>query len=94
MILQIIKARKKPVEVDVLHYLGPNYEELIDFCGDSIVERLEQVSPNSMEIETRYYIKTLEGYMKVNIDDYIIKGVKGEFYPCKSDIFLETYEVF
>jgi len=37
-------------------------------------------------------IKTLEGTMKVNVGDYIIKGVKGEFYPCKPDIFEMTYE--
>lgn len=37
-------------------------------------------------------IDTLEGTMRVDYGDYIIKGVKGEFYPCKSDIFLATYE--
>lgn len=37
-------------------------------------------------------IKTLEGDMTANIGDYIIKGVKGEFYPCKPDIFKQTYE--
>jgi hypothetical protein len=38
------------------------------------------------------YIKTLEGVHEANIGDYIIRGVKGEFYPCKSDIFEMTYE--
>ena len=38
------------------------------------------------------YIDTLEGKMKANKGDWIIKGVKGELYPCKPDIFLETYE--
>lgn len=37
-------------------------------------------------------IKTLEGVMSANVGDYVIRGVKGEFYPCKSDIFLQTYE--
>ena len=37
-------------------------------------------------------IDTLEGVMKARVDDYIIKGVHGEFYPCKPDIFNETYE--
>jgi hypothetical protein len=37
-------------------------------------------------------IKTLEGDMTANVGDYIIKGVKGEFYPCKPDIFEQTYE--
>ena len=39
------------------------------------------------------YIKTLEGIHHVSIGDYIIKGVKGELYPCKPDIFEQTYEV-
>lgn len=38
------------------------------------------------------YIETLEGMMKCNPGDWIIKGVKGEFYPCKADIFKKTYE--
>lgn len=37
-------------------------------------------------------METLEGDMKANIGDYIIKGVNGEFYPCKPDIFTKTYE--
>ena len=37
-------------------------------------------------------IKTLEGDMSANVGDYVIRGVKGEFYPCKADIFLQTYE--
>lgn len=39
------------------------------------------------------YIETLEGNMRVNIGDYVIKGVRGEFYPCEKSIFEETYEV-
>ena len=39
-----------------------------------------------------FYIPTLEGNMKANIGDYIIKGINGEFYPCKPDIFDKTYE--
>lgn len=39
-----------------------------------------------------FYIPTLEGDMKANIGDYIIKGINGEFYPCKPDIFDKTYE--
>ena len=38
------------------------------------------------------HIKTLEGRMRVNIGDYVIRGVQGEFYPCKPDIFAATYE--
>ena len=41
---------------------------------------------------TPIYIRTLEGMMRAEIGDWIIKGIKGEFYPCKNDIFLATYE--
>ncbi len=44
-------------------------------------------------IENGLYIDTLEGIMSTSIGDYIIKGVNGEFYPCKADIFEKTYEV-
>ena len=44
------------------------------------------------QTEEEVEIKTLEGVMKANINDYIIKGVQGELYPCKPDIFYETYE--
>ena len=42
--------------------------------------------------DNEYYVKTLEGHMKVSDGDYIIKGVQGEYYPCKLDIFEQTYE--
>ena len=51
------------------------------FVGNSLL-----IIPNNV------MIRTLEGDMKVNKDDYIIKGVKGEFYPCKPDVFEQTYE--
>ena len=46
----------------------------------------------NMPVEYSLIIKTLEGNMRAEPGDYIIKGVQGEFYPCKSDIFKETYE--
>ena len=42
--------------------------------------------------ENEYFIKTLEGNLYLSKDDYVIKGVNGEFYPCKPDIFHKTYE--
>ncbi len=41
---------------------------------------------------TNIFVKTLEGEMRADVGDWIIKGVKGEFYPCKPDIFAETYD--
>ena len=44
------------------------------------------------QTDKEIYIETLEGTMKANVGDWIIKGVKGEIYPCKSDVFEMTYE--
>ena len=81
-----MKYRKKPVVIEAIQFNGENAKEIIAFC-----ETLEQL--NAQREGENIAIKTLEGTMIANIDDYIIKGVKGEFYPCKPDIFEQTYEV-
>ncbi len=75
------KYRKKPVTIEAIQWLGTNLSEIDDFVGGSIANN-----------GTTLVIHTLEGDMEASIGDYIIKGVKGEFYPCKPDIFLATYE--
>lgn len=80
--------RKKPVEIDVFHFNMESLkelEELREFLKDA------DVDINYLN-EGKIYIETLEGTMCANEGDYIIKGVKGEFYPCKPDIFELTYE--
>ena len=76
------KYRKKPVVIEALQWTGSNLAEITQFVGDAL--RID-----SGEV----YILTLEGEHHASIEDYIIKGVKGEFYPCKPDIFKQTYEV-
>ncbi len=78
------KYRKKPVVIEAEQYDGENYQYLIDWIGDDAVY-LDQAGNLS--------IRTLEGRLHVTQDDWIIKGVKGEFYPCKPDIFAATYEL-
>lgn len=73
---------KKPVEISALQYDGNNAKEIISFTGD-----LAFVEDNSL------IIPTLEGNHKVTLNDYVIRGIKGEFYPCKEDIFLESYTI-
>ena len=77
-----MKYRKKPVVVEAIQYDGFHTGQLNDFCVDKIVEPVEG-SP---------FIRTLEGNMTISKGDYVIKGVNGEFYPCKPEIFLKTYE--
>lgn len=81
-----MKYRKKPVVIEA-HKLTPdNIEFLEPWCGGSIKGIGLPVNERCIDIQT------LEGEMRAEMGDYIIKGVKGEFYPCKPDIFEMTYE--
>lgn len=85
-----MKYRKKPVEIEAIQYLGCMTDDVRSFLGDDLIEEYRWGYRGGPEV---YSIRTLEGtsYM-LNKNDYIIKGVKGEFYPCKPDIFELTYE--
>lgn len=78
-----MKYRKKPVVIDAIQFDGQNHDELRTFVGPQL----------AMNDGITLSIKTLEGEMLVSVDDYIIKGIKGEFYPCKPNIFESTYEL-
>lgn len=80
----INKYRKKPVIVEAVIWTGNNIDEIKELAK-SAVEHIIFVNNN-------LYIETLEGNMHVSVGDYVIKGVQGEFYPCKPDIFKQTYE--
>lgn len=90
-----MKYRKKPVVIDAIQWNGLNFKEIEDFAGVDITI-LEEVRTNRIDIhipgDYRLCIRTLEGVMDARKGDYIIKGVNGEFYPCKPDIFEKTYE--
>ena len=79
------KYRKKPISIEAVHYVG---ETVI--MPDWIREAFK--SGILFYDEDDLYVETLEGTMLVSVGDYIIKGVKGELYPCKPDIFEMTYE--
>lgn len=80
---------KKPIAVEVVKWKGFNNHEIEDFAGDNVkIEVIrEGDADNGIPSYTVCNIKTLEGVMTANVGDYIIKGVNGEFYPCKPDIF-------
>lgn len=84
------KYRKKPVVIEAIK-LNRNFAEVaVNWIGEENISdfNLGEFSEDACYIE----IKTLEGTMTANEGDFIIRGVKGEFYPCKPDIFQETYE--
>lgn len=90
----ILVARKKPVEIECIKFTGDNISELKNFVGDVLVVSFLQIDdPWSEHSDPDFSIRTLEGDMKISKGDFIIKGVNGEFYPCKPEIFEKTYEV-
>jgi hypothetical protein len=78
-----MRFRKKPVVIDAVRFNGTNHDEIADFCA-----------PQPVKVGGGYtlLIPTLEGEMTASKGDWVIKGVKGEFYPCKPEIFDATYE--
>lgn len=84
--------RKKPVTVEAIQWTGKNTEEILKWYKDAELEVQTEAINNVSYTYINLYINTLEGRMKASKGDYIVKGVNGEFYPCKPDIFEKTYE--
>lgn len=80
----IMKYRKKPIIIEAIQWTGDNISELCKF--------MRKDASKLMFSDDELYIQTLEGIHHASIGDYIIKGVQGEFYPCKPNIFVQTYE--
>ena len=81
--------RKKPVVIEAIQFNGKNAEEIEQWSNNNV-----KSGPVSEDTLSRDYleIETLEGTMTAQPNDYVIKGVNGEFYPCKPDIFEKTYD--
>ena len=87
------KYRKKPVEVFAIEWTGDNLQEVIDFIGlHESAHKWTWEEYKKIVATQGLKIFTLEGTMMAEVGDMFIKGVAGEFYPCKPDIFAETYE--
>lgn len=79
--------RKKPVVIEAVRFDGSNGHEILQWTdGDKPTVRSQIVGEQKLEIHT------LEGTMTADVGDWVIRGVKGEFYPCKPDIFAVTYD--
>lgn len=77
------KFRKKPVVIEAIQFTGYNLDQVMRFMGDP---------PTHRPSKYVFVINTLEGEMAAIAGDWIIRGVQGEYYPCKPDIFDATYE--
>ena len=85
-----MKFRKKPVEIEAMHIGEYSMLEVASWCGGRIQTSAKASDPR--DIASWLEIPTLEGIMRASKGDWVIRGVKGEFYPCKPDIFEATYE--
>lgn len=97
----IKKYRKKPIAIEAIQYTGENLEEVKAFCPIAEIVQMVKFGIKVLKDEGftkdqykgyKLCISTLEGDMEVSVGDYVIKGIQGEFYPCKPDIFEQTYE--
>lgn len=93
-----MKYRKKPAVIEAFQWTDKNSKNIKSWPGWLYVNYTPNFKPydkkrNSFyEFKGNFYIYTLEGEHQVSENDWIIKGVKDELYPCKPDIFKETYE--
>ena len=84
--------RKKPVVIEAVQWTGTNVDEVLGFTQARASVRDESIQNARNSSSRVLIIETLEGDMRAEPGDWIICGVKGEFYPCKPDIFAATYE--
>jgi hypothetical protein len=77
------KYIKKPIEIEAVQFFTENIEQILNFLGD--------FPHKYVASEEMLIISTLEGDLLVRYGDYIIKGIYGEFYPCKPEIFKDSY---
>lgn len=87
------KFQKKPIQIEAIKWTG-NLDEAKEFLGEpwNFNKQCGIIWGYAEKYSEDLIINTLEGNMRVLIGDWIIKGIKGEFYPCKPDIFELTYE--
>lgn len=90
-----LKYRKKPIVIEAFKWRGTflgsfeSYRDVPGWVNDAVIAgTLTGVCPEP----TKLQIKTLEGVMMADVGDFIIRGIHGELYPCKADIFEATYD--
>lgn len=88
-----LRFRKRPVEIQAIRWTGDNIEQVLVFMAPDQPVYVNDLSHmNFTNADDLVGIETLEGLMVADKGDWIIRGVKGELYPCKPDIFETTYE--
>lgn len=88
-VAMVRRYRKRPVVIEAVQFTGDNFFEVAAFIGHGP----DVLDNPELKTTDAPVIRTLEGEMRASPGDYIIRGVKGECYPCKPDVFAATYEV-
>lgn len=88
------RYRKRPVEIDAVYFDGTHASVIgvMHFVDAGRGTTEIKIHTNSNPARSHITIPTLEGDMRANAGDWIIRGIKGELYPCKADVFADTYE--
>lgn len=80
------RYRKRPMVIEAMQWTGDNIHQIWDWAGAQDVYGPTEKNLNSL------IISTLEGKMRCNLGDFVLKGIRGELYPCEKSIFIESYE--
>ncbi len=86
---QKMKVRKKPIVVEAVQWDGTNFDEVKELDKSSHNKEYRKI----FHMKNNLKIRTIEGDMMAVLGDWIIRGVKGELYPCKPDVFDKTYDI-
>ena len=84
-----MKVRKKPIVVEAVQWDGTNFDEVKELDKSSHNKEYRKI----FHMKNNLKIRTIEGDMMAVFGDWIIRGVKGELYPCKPDVFDKTYDI-
>lgn len=88
------KFRKKPVEIEARQWVGTNWAELKEFTGDrfDVLDARDRENSDDPNATAQVLDALHSTWVLVQDNDWIIRGVQGEFYPCRADVFEATYE--
>lgn len=90
---QATKYRKKPVEIEAVQWTGGNWYYLREWTDSRFDVLAEEDRDEDPEATAQVFDELHSTWVLVYDGDWIIKGIKGEFYPCRDEVFEETYEV-
>jgi hypothetical protein len=89
---EIRRFRKRPVEIEAMQWTGRNLAEMKEFAPSVFSPNDPEDRPEDPDITAEVYDNLHSTWVGVHDGDWVIRGIRGEFYPCRPDVFAETYE--